>query len=124
MSCCNFRTLKSTNIEVVENTLQVTIDETTLANCNYCLIIEQDIPCNALGFPVIVLNGEDTIPLWTCGCAKSVFGTQLVNSGLQRKCGCDCDIFVPVEYVNCEIESNPPHFTVTRRLSSIKPCCN
>lgn len=118
-NCC----LKSTAITVGGSSLKIEVPEMTFQSCcRYTIKVCQDIPCEALGLPVLIVSGSTEIPLWTCGNAVAVLGAY-VRGQLADPVACRCNrtYTIPVQYVNTDFAMNPEHFTVTRRL---KVCCD
>lgn len=111
--CC----IKSTAVEATTTALTITIPDMTFQDgCTYKILVCQDVPCSALGLPVIISSTAD-IPVWVCGDARSFRGCQLkqleINTGT-----CVSGFCIPVEYVNEGITTDPEHFSVIRRLKS------
>ena len=113
-NCCNVITAAA--VDIVGGALQITIPTTPLIDGRqYKIVVPASItlPAGIEALPVTVLNGADTIALWTCGAARSILGNRLICFGSQC---CAVQYSIPVEYVNTGIATNPAHFAVVRRV--------
>lgn len=119
MPCC-VQTITATGVAVTATEITITIPETTLVSGQRYRIYAPQAIGGGDGLPVLVANGAATVPLWSCGDARAVLGYQLACMSFKQCCALQhC---IPVEYVDTGVDTNPAHFTVTRRLPT--PCVN
>jgi len=116
MSCVN--NITATAVAVSTTEVTITIPQTTLVSGGkYRIYVPMAIGQAGAGLPVMVDNGGTVVPLWTCGDAKAVLGTQLRVLRVEQCC--NIQHCIPVEFVSTGITTNPDHFTVVRRLPCI-----
>lgn len=117
--CCNL--IKTTDVTVSNIRTKLVIPETVFKDgCKYRILVEDEVPAKGCGYPLFIQNGENKIPIWQCGDARSMITGQLCQLRVDTNIPCDKDYLLCLEYVNTGLEGNPEHFTITRRL---KPFC-